>query len=125
MRRPPEGWSWDERANRLAQRVRECADRPKGGRGMSTDIERVRREVCDLHAALLRWGLVVWTSGNVSARVPGTDLIVIKPSGVEYDDLTPESMVVCTVDGKLVEGDRRPSSDTDAQDRKSTRLNSS
>jgi L-ribulose-5-phosphate 4-epimerase len=81
---------------------------------MSADIERVRREVCDLHAALLRWGLVVWTSGNVSARVPGTDLIVIKPSGVEYDDLTPESMVVCTVDGKLVEGDHRPSSDTDA-----------
>ena len=56
---------------------------------MSTDIERIRREVCDLHAQLIRWGLVAWTSGNVSARVPGADLMVIKPSGVEYDDLTP------------------------------------
>ena len=79
-----------------------------------TDIDRVRREVCDLHAQLLRWGLVVWTSGNVSARVPGTELIVIKPSGVSYEELTPESMVVCTVDGQVVEGDRAPSSDTGA-----------
>jgi L-ribulose-5-phosphate 4-epimerase len=81
---------------------------------MSTDIERIRREVCELHAQLLRWGLVAWTSGNVSARVPGADLMVIKPSGVEYDDLTPESMVVVTLDGEVVEGDRWPSSDTAA-----------
>jgi L-ribulose-5-phosphate 4-epimerase len=77
-------------------------------------IERVRREVCDLHAALPRHGLVAWTSGNVSARVPGADLMVIKPSGVEYDDLTPESMVVCDLNGERVEGGFSPSSDTAA-----------
>ncbi|MEV4137280.1 L-ribulose-5-phosphate 4-epimerase [Dactylosporangium sp. NPDC049742] len=77
-------------------------------------ISKLRREVCDLHAELIRWGLVTWTSGNVSARVPGADLLVIKPSGVSYDDLTPEAMVVCDLDGKLVEGDRSPSSDTAA-----------
>ena len=81
---------------------------------MSAEVQRVREEVCALHAQLLRWGLVAWTSGNVSARVPGTDLVVIKPSGVDYDALTPESMVVVTVDGELVEGAHRPSSDTDA-----------
>ncbi|MFF5228950.1 L-ribulose-5-phosphate 4-epimerase [Dactylosporangium sp. NPDC000521] len=77
-------------------------------------ISQLRQEVCDLHAELIRWGLVTWTSGNVSARVPGSDLLVIKPSGVSYDDLTPEAMVVCDLDGKLVEGDRAPSSDTEA-----------
>jgi L-ribulose-5-phosphate 4-epimerase len=81
---------------------------------MSADIDRVRREVCHLHGQLVRWGLVAWTSGNVSARVPGADLMVIKPSGVEYDDLTPESMVVVTLDGEVVDGDRWPSSDTGA-----------
>jgi len=81
---------------------------------VTSDVDRIRHEVCDLHAELLRWGLVAWTSGNVSARVPGTDLMVIKPSGVSYDELTPESMVVCTLDGAVVEGDHRPSSDTDA-----------
>jgi L-ribulose-5-phosphate 4-epimerase len=81
---------------------------------MSTDLDGIRRELCDLHAQLVRWGLVAWTSGNVSARVPGADLMVIKPSGVSYDDLTPAAMVVVTLDGEVVEGDRRPSSDTDA-----------
>jgi L-ribulose-5-phosphate 4-epimerase len=81
---------------------------------MSADVQKVREEVCALHAHLLRWGLVAWTSGNVSARVPGTNLLVIKPSGVDYDALTPESMVVVTVDGELVEGAHKPSSDTDA-----------
>ncbi len=75
-------------------------------------IDRVRRTVCDLHAELPRNGLVVWTSGNVSARVPGSDLMVIKPSGVSYDDLTPGSMVVVTLDGEVVDGDYAPSSDT-------------
>ncbi|HEX3197253.1 MAG TPA: L-ribulose-5-phosphate 4-epimerase [Propionibacteriaceae bacterium] len=74
----------------------------------------VRREVCDLHALLPRNGLVVWTAGNVSARVPGQDLLVIKPSGVSYDELTPEKMVVCDLDGRLVEGSYSPSSDTAA-----------
>ena len=49
--------------------------------------------------SLTRYELVVWTAGNVSARVPGQDLLVIKPSGVSYDDLTPENMVVCDLLG--------------------------
>lgn len=78
-------------------------------------IRRVRREVAALHAELPKYGLVVWTAGNVSARVPGHDLLVIKPSGVSYDDLTPDNMVVCDLDGKVVEGEHAPSSDTEAQ----------
>jgi L-ribulose-5-phosphate 4-epimerase len=72
----------------------------------------LREEVCKLHAELIKWNLVVWTAGNVSARVPGADLLVIKPSGVAYDELTPGSMVVCDLEGNLVDGDRSPSSDT-------------
>jgi L-ribulose-5-phosphate 4-epimerase len=71
----------------------------------------LRREVCALHAELPRHGLVVWTSGNVSARVPGEDLMVIKASGVPYEDLSPEAIVVCDLDGALVEGELSPSSD--------------
>jgi L-ribulose-5-phosphate 4-epimerase len=81
---------------------------------LSEVLALVRREVCDLHALLPRNGLVVWTAGNVSARVPGQDLLVIKPSGVSYDDLTPEKMVVCDLEGRLVEGSYIPSSDTGA-----------
>lgn len=77
-------------------------------------IGRLRREVCALHAELPRNDLVVWTAGNVSARVPGRELLVIKPSGVSYDELTPESMVVTDFEGRLVEGDHAPSSDTAA-----------
>ncbi|WP_182907869.1 L-ribulose-5-phosphate 4-epimerase [Microbispora sp. H13382] len=77
-------------------------------------IQRLRETVCRLHAELVRYGLVAWTAGNVSGRVPGEDLFVIKPSGVSYDDLTPESIVVCDLDGNLVEGDLAPSSDTAA-----------
>ncbi|TDD72407.1 L-ribulose-5-phosphate 4-epimerase [Jiangella aurantiaca] len=79
-----------------------------------TTFQELRRAVCDLHAELTRNNLVAWTSGNVSGRVPGEDLFVIKPSGVSYDDLTPESIVVCDLDGKLVDGELSPSSDTDA-----------
>ncbi len=78
-------------------------------------IAALRREVCVLHEQLTRYQLVVWTAGNVSARVPGHDLMVIKPSGVAYDDLTPENMVVCDLHGRVVEGDHAPSSDTEAQ----------
>jgi L-ribulose-5-phosphate 4-epimerase len=78
------------------------------------DIDAVRRDVCALHAELVRYALVVWTGGNVSARIPGTDLMVIKPSGVGYDDLTPDNMVVCDLDGRPVGGDLAPSSDTAA-----------
>jgi L-ribulose-5-phosphate 4-epimerase len=77
-------------------------------------ISEVRREVCRLHAELVRNGLVAWTSGNVSARVPGAGLMVIKPSGVSYDDLTPQSMVVCDLAGTPVGGGLSPSSDTSA-----------
>lgn len=77
-------------------------------------VRRLRAEVAALHAELTRYQLVVWTAGNVSARVPGTDLFVIKPSGVSYDELDAEAMVVCDLDGTLVEGERQPSSDTAA-----------
>ncbi|MEX5262902.1 MULTISPECIES: L-ribulose-5-phosphate 4-epimerase [Kocuria] len=81
-------------------------------------IAHVRREVADLHAELVRYGLVVWTAGNVSGRVPGTDLFVIKPSGVSYDDLGPENQILCDLDGRPVPGtpgaERSPSSDTAA-----------
>ncbi|MBT2233954.1 L-ribulose-5-phosphate 4-epimerase [Nonomuraea sp. NEAU-A123] len=74
----------------------------------------MRKTVCDLHAELVRNNLVAWTAGNVSGRIPGEDLFVIKPSGVSYDELTPENMVVCDLDGNLVEGEHAPSSDTAA-----------
>jgi L-ribulose-5-phosphate 4-epimerase len=77
-------------------------------------IAQVRREVAELHAELPRNGLVVWTAGNVSARVPGADLLVIKPSGVSYDAITPDDMVVTDLEGKLVDGELSPSSDTAA-----------
>jgi L-ribulose-5-phosphate 4-epimerase len=77
-------------------------------------IRSIRAEVARLHAELPRYRLVVWTAGNVSARVPGHDLLVIKPSGVGYDELSPEAMVVTDLDGQLVDGDRSPSSDTAA-----------
>jgi L-ribulose-5-phosphate 4-epimerase len=80
--------------------------------GTEAAIARTRSEVCGLHAALVDNNLVAWTSGNISARVPGTGLLVIKPSGVAYADLTPESMVVCDLDGKQVDGEYSPSSDT-------------
>src|SRR5512134_972856 len=67
-----------------------------------------------LHRELTRNELVIWTAGNVSARVPGADLMVIKPSGVSYDDLTAESMVVTDLLGQPVLDDRSPSSDTAA-----------
>jgi L-ribulose-5-phosphate 4-epimerase len=82
---------------------------------VATTIAALRREVSELHAQLTRYRLVVWTAGNVSARVNGHDLLVIKPSGVDYDDLTPENMVVCDLHGRVVEGEHAPSSDTDAQ----------
>ena len=77
-------------------------------------VDAARAEVAALHAELPRHGLVAWTSGNVSARVLGHDLFVIKPSGVRYESLTAESMIVCDLDGSVVLGDLRPSSDTAA-----------
>lgn len=81
---------------------------------MSRAVEAAREAVCRLHAELVRYQLVTWTAGNVSGRVEGEDLFVIKPSGISYDDLTPESIVVCDLDGELVDGELAPSSDTAA-----------
>ncbi|RMF76134.1 MAG: L-ribulose-5-phosphate 4-epimerase [Chloroflexi bacterium] len=75
-------------------------------------LQALREEVCALHAELPRNHLVAWTSGNLSARDPHSGLIVIKPSGVKFEDLTPQNMVIVDVDGKRVEGDLSPSSDT-------------
>jgi L-ribulose-5-phosphate 4-epimerase len=83
-------------------------------RTMHNTIADLRTQVAALHSELTRNNLVVWTAGNVSARVPGEDLLVIKPSGVSYDELSADAMVVCDLDGNLVEGDRQPSSDTAA-----------
>ena len=86
-------------------------------------IDAVRADVARLHDELVRYNLIVWTGGNVSGRVRigddrGADLFVIKPSGVSYDDLAPENMILCDLDGNVIPGtpgsDRSPSSDTAA-----------
>ena len=81
---------------------------------VALSVRALRDEVCRLHAELTRNELVIWTAGNVSARVPGHELMVIKPSGVAYDELTPDVMVVCDLHGEVVDGDLAPSSDTAA-----------
>lgn len=75
-------------------------------------LEHLKEEVYRLHLELPKNRLVVWTSGNVSARDPETGYVVIKPSGVRYEDLRPEQMVVVNSDGQRIEGDLKPSSDT-------------
>ena len=75
-------------------------------------LEELRDQLYQLHLELPKNHLVAWTSGNVSARDPGTGLVVIKPSGVRYEQLRPEHMVVVDLDGRIVEGDLKPSSDT-------------
>lgn len=75
-------------------------------------LPELRITVCELHQELPRYNLVVWTGGNLSARDPETGLIVIKPSGVRYEHLTPENMIVVDIDGNVVEGKLKPSSDT-------------
>lgn len=75
-------------------------------------LTELRRVVCDLHLELPRNNLVAWTSGNISARDSESGLVVIKPSGVKFSDLTPESMVIVNLDGEVVEGDFKASSDT-------------
>jgi len=75
-------------------------------------LEKLKEKLVDLNRELPKNHLVVWTSGNVSARDPETGLVVIKPSGVLFESLSPEDMVVIDLDGKVVEGSRKPSSDT-------------
>jgi L-ribulose-5-phosphate 4-epimerase len=78
---------------------------------VADELTELRREVCALHAELPRHGLVTWTSGNLSARVPGEELMVIKASGIPYPELTLDAIVVCDLYGGLVEGELAPSSD--------------
>jgi L-ribulose-5-phosphate 4-epimerase len=75
-------------------------------------LEELRQIVCELHAELPKNNLVAWTSGNISARDPETNLVVIKPSGIKFPDLTRENMVVVDVQGTVIEGDYKASSDT-------------
>ena len=77
-------------------------------------LETLRAQVCTLNRDLPRFGLVTWTSGNVSGRDPQSGLVVIKPSGVPFDELMPQNMVVVDVQGNVIEGDLRPSSDVHA-----------
>lgn len=74
-------------------------------------LEPLRQQLARLHAELPRHELVVWTGGNISARDPVTGLVAIKPSGVRYEDLSAASMVVVDLDGTVVEGALKPSSD--------------
>lgn len=75
-------------------------------------LNKLKEQVCKLHLELPKNQLVAWTSGNVSARDPASNLVVIKPSGLLYEDLRPELMVVVDLHGKVIEGDLKPSSDT-------------
>jgi L-ribulose-5-phosphate 4-epimerase len=75
-------------------------------------LKEIREELVELNQALPANRLVVWTGGNVSIRDPKSGLVAIKPSGIMFPDLTPENMVVVDLDGKQVEGDLAPSSDT-------------
>ncbi len=75
-------------------------------------LERLKEELVELHLELPRNNLVAWTSGNVSARDPESGLIAIKPSGIRYEDLRPEHIVILDIDGNVKEGSLKPSSDT-------------
>ena len=75
-------------------------------------LEELKEKVCRANLDLVRHGLVIFTWGNVSAIDPESGLVVIKPSGVSYDNMKPSDMVVVDLDGKVVEGDLNPSSDT-------------
>jgi L-ribulose-5-phosphate 4-epimerase len=74
-------------------------------------MDDLRAEIARLHQELPKNGLVAWTAGNLSARVPGEDLMAIKASGVAYEDLTADSIVICDLYGELVKGELSPSSD--------------
>lgn len=75
-------------------------------------LEHLREQLVTLHLELPKNNLVAWTSGNVSARDPESGFVVIKPSGIRYEDLRAEHMVVVDLEGDIVEGKLKPSSDT-------------
>jgi L-ribulose-5-phosphate 4-epimerase len=74
-------------------------------------LEKLKEELVDLHLELPKNNLVVWTGGNVSARDPETGHVVIKASGIRYEEMRPQHMVIVDLEGKMVEGDYKPSSD--------------
>ena len=75
-------------------------------------LEKLKEELVQLHLELPRNNLVVWTGGNISARDAETGFVVIKASGIRYEEMRPEHMVVVDLDGRVIEGDFKPSSDT-------------
>jgi L-ribulose-5-phosphate 4-epimerase len=75
-------------------------------------LEAIRDKLWHLHMELPKNDLITWTSGNVSIRDQKTGYVVIKPSGIRYETLKPEHMVIVDLDGNIVEGDLKPSSDT-------------
>ena len=75
-------------------------------------LEKLRNDVWKYNLELPKYGLVVMTSGNISGRDPESGLVVIKPSGYSYEEMTPDDMVVVDLDGKVVEGHLKPSTDT-------------
>jgi L-ribulose-5-phosphate 4-epimerase len=75
-------------------------------------LELLKEQLVQLHLELSKNNLVMWTGGNVSARDAETGLVVIKPSGIRYEDMRPEHMVVLDLDGKIIEGNLKPSSDS-------------
>lgn len=75
-------------------------------------LEALKKEVFEANLELVKQGLVIYTWGNVSAYDESTGCVVIKPSGVAYDDMQAKDMVVVDLDGHVIEGDFRPSSDT-------------
>lgn len=75
-------------------------------------VDELRVELTRLHLELPKNGLVTWTSGNISARLPDGKSMLIKPSGLAFDELTPESMVHTDFEGRVLEGAYKPSSDT-------------
>ncbi len=88
------------------------------GAAVEVAISEMRETIAHLHSELVRNNLVVWTGGNVSGRIPGADLFVIKPSGVAYGDLRADNMILCDLDGVVVPNtpgsERSSSSDTAA-----------
>lgn len=75
-------------------------------------LESLRQELYQLHLELPKNNLVTWTAGNISARDPESGYVVIKPSGVRYEALRPEDMVIVDLEGDVIEGALSPSSDT-------------
>lgn len=77
-----------------------------------TDSTTIRKNVCQLNIDLVRYGLVAWSAGNVSELLPDQKSFIIKPSGVLYENLKPDDLVVCNLNGDVLEGELSPSSDT-------------